>query len=160
MSKDIFKFSLKSGLPKTQINIDDKNTFITLDKIYCQCPNYKHRDLTINLKQKFMNAFFAISNLASMANKSDIDSAVEEKDDSKLDDKIIKMIFYNAKDFNLSGYYQEFTKLLKKVCFKDEDCKQSLNNLDFEKLIEDDFEGLIIAYIENFFITSWMNALK
>ena len=154
--QDNFIFELQNPI-KTQANIEGKNDFIDLELIYCSAPNYKHKDFTINLKKKFMEALLSI---AFNGNGEDADDDSANKKDKKLDKQTIKALLYSAKGFDLRAYLRDFEALLKKVAFKDEEKTQPLNNLDFDKLDGDDLENLVIGYIEIFFIVSWTNFLK
>ena len=46
-------FDLENPI-KVQMNVDGKNEFVDIDKIYLQAPTYKHKDIIIVLKKKFI----------------------------------------------------------------------------------------------------------
>lgn len=153
---DKITFTLEKPI-KVSANIDGKNEFIDLSEIHLSAPTYKHRDLTLHLKKKFIEAIFA------MTNSLNRDEAEKQVNDEKgeLDSKAIKAILYAAKDFDIVSFFKSFEKLLlSEVAFKDEEMKQKLTSLDLQKLDESDFEELLAKYIEVFFITSWMKTLS
>ena len=149
-------FTLESPI-KVSANIDGMNEFIDLNEIYLSAPTYKHRDLTINLKKKFIEAIFAMTN---SLNRNDAEKQVSEEK-GELDSKAIKAILYAAKDFDIVSFFKLFERLLLSgLAFKDEEMKQKLTSLELQKLDESDFEELLAKYIEVFFVTSWMKTLS
>jgi len=144
---------------KVQINVDSKNDFADIDKIYLSAPSFKHRDLTIVLKKKFIEAVFAMT--ASLP-KDEAQKQVQVNDENgKLEAKSIKAILYAAKDFDIVSFFKRFeTFLISDIAFKDEERKQKLVALDLQKLDESDFEELLAKYLEVFFIVSWMKTLS
>lgn len=150
---DKFNFNLEFAI-KVQANIDGKNDFIDLDKIYLKAPSYKEKDKSLNLKKKFIEAIFAMT--ATLKRQE----AQEQVGESKLDAKAIKAILYATKDFDIVSYFKTFENLLLNVAFKDEDMTQALNSSDILKINESDFEELLAKYLEVFFIVSWMKTLN
>ena len=149
-------FDLENPI-KVQMNVDGKNEFVDIDKIYLQAPTYKHKDITIVLKKKFIEAIFAMT---SSVSQEDAQKTIGEGDSKDLDEKAIKAVIYAAKDFDISSFFKKFESLFLKVAFKDEEQKQTLKGLDIEKMNENDFESLVAKYIEVFFIVSWMKTLS
>jgi len=142
---------------KVQVNIDGKNDFAEVSNLYLVAPTYKHRDHTIGLKKKFIEAIFAMTN--SLA-KEDAQKQVSD-DKSQLDSKSIKAIIYAAKDFDIISFLKKFESfLLSEICFKDEELKQKITGLELQKIDENDFEELLAKYLESFFIVSWMKTLS
>jgi predicted thioredoxin/glutaredoxin len=139
---------------KVQANVDGKNVFNDLDKIYLKAPTYKDKDKTLVLKKKFIEAIFAMT---ATIQKQD---AQEQIGDGKLDSKAIKAILFASKDFDIVAYFKHFESLLINVAFKDEDTKQPLIISEIQKINESDFEELLAKYIEVFFIVSWMKTLN
>lgn len=150
---DKITFDLQNPI-KVQTNIDNKNEFIDLDKIYLKAPSYKEKDKTLILKKKFIEAVFAMT---TTIQKQD---AQEQIGEGKLDSKAVKAILFASKDFDIVAYFKHFESLLLSVAFKDEDMKQPLNSLDIQKINELDFEELLAKYLEVFFILSWMKTLS
>ena len=150
---DKITFDLQNPI-KVQTNIDNKNEFIDLDKIYLKAPSYKEKDKTLTLKKKFIEAVFAMT---TTIQKQD---AQEQIGEGKLDSKAVKAILFASKDFDIVAYFKHFESLLLSVAFKDEDMKQPLNSLDIQKINELDFEELLAKYLEVFFILSWMKTLS
>jgi predicted thioredoxin/glutaredoxin len=146
-------FDLQTPL-KVQANVDGKNVFNELDKIYLKAPTYKDKDKTLVLKKKFIEAIFAMT---ATIQKQD---AQEQIGDGKLDSKAIKAILFASKDFDIVAYFKHFESLLINVAFKDEDTKQPLILSEIQKINESDFEELLAKYIEVFFIVSWMKTLN
>jgi predicted thioredoxin/glutaredoxin len=146
-------FDLQTPL-KVQANVDGKNVFNELDKIYLKAPTYKDKDKTLVLKKKFIEAIFAMT---ATIQKQD---AQEQIGDGKLDSKAIKAILFASKDFDIVAYFKHFESLLINVAFKDEDMKQPLIVSEVQKINESDFEELLAKYIEVFFIVSWMKTLN
>jgi predicted thioredoxin/glutaredoxin len=146
-------FDLQTPL-KVQANVDGKNIFNDLDKIYLKAPTYKDKDKTLVLKKKFIEAIFAMT---ATIQKQD---AQEQIGDGKLDSKAIKAILFASKDFDIVAYFKHFESLLINVAFKDEDTKQPLILSEIQKINESDFEELLAKYIEVFFIVSWMKTLN
>jgi predicted thioredoxin/glutaredoxin len=146
-------FDLQTPL-KVQANVDGKNVFNDLDKIYLKAPTYKDKDKTLVLKKKFIEAIFAMT---ATIQKQD---AQEQIGDGKLDSKAIKAILFASKDFDIVAYFKHFESLLINVAFKDEDMKQPLIISEIQKINESDFEELLAKYIEVFFIVSWMKTLN
>jgi predicted thioredoxin/glutaredoxin len=146
-------FDLQTPL-KVQANVDGKNVFNDLDKIYLKAPTYKDKDKTLVLKKKFIEAIFAMT---ATIQKQD---AQEQIGDGKLDSKAIKAILFASKDFDIVAYFKHFESLLINVAFKDEDTKQPLILSEIQKINESDFEELLAKYIEVFFIVSWMKTLN
>lgn len=154
---DKLEFDLESSI-KVQANIKGENTFIDLNKLQLKAPNYKHKDYTIALKKKFMEALFGMTN---SVNKDEAQSAVSSSDDDKLDVQSIKAILYASPNFDIVSFYNKFVKFLTvDICFKDEEFEQCVTKGELEKLSEIDLENLIAKYIEVFFIVSWMKTLK
>jgi predicted thioredoxin/glutaredoxin len=150
---DKFIFDLQIPL-KVQANVDGKNVFNDLDKIYLKAPTYKDKDKTLILKKKFIEAIFAMT---ATIQKQD---AQEQIGDGKLDSKAIKAILFASKDFDIVAYFKHFESLLINVAFKDEDMKQPLIIGEVQKINESDFEELLAKYLEVFFIVSWMKTLN
>jgi predicted thioredoxin/glutaredoxin len=146
-------FDLQTPL-KVQANVDGKNVFNDLDKIYLKAPTYKDKDKTLVLKKKFIEAIFAMT---ATIQKQD---AQEQIGDGKLDSKAIKAILFASKDFDIVAYFKHFESLLINVAFKDEDTKQPLILSEIQKINESDFEELLAKYLEVFFIVSWMKTLN
>lgn len=146
-------FDLQTPL-KVQANVDGKNVFNDLDKIYLKAPTYKDKDKTLVLKKKFIEAIFAMT---ATIQKQD---AQEQIGDGKLDSKTIKAILFASKDFDIVAYFKHFESLLINVAFKDEDMKQPLIISEIQKINESDFEELLAKYLEVFFIVSWMKTLN
>lgn len=146
-------FDLQTPL-KAQVNVDGKNVFNDLDKIYLKAPTYKDKDKTLVLKKKFIEAIFAMT---ATIQKQD---AQEQIGEGKLDSKAIKAILFASKDFDIVAYFKHFESLLINVAFKDEDMKQPLIISEVQKIDESDFEELLAKYIEVFFIVSWMKTLN
>lgn len=146
-------FDLQTSL-KVQANVDGKNVFNDLDKIYLKAPTYKDKDKTLVLKKKFIEAIFAMT---ATIQKQD---AQEQIGDGKLDSKAIKAILFASKDFDIVAYFKHFESLLINVAFKDEDMKQPLIVSEVQKINESDFEELLAKYLEVFFIVSWMKTLN
>jgi hypothetical protein len=146
-------FDLQASL-KVQANVDGKNVFDDLDKIYLKAPTYKDKDKTLVLKKKFIEAIFAMT---STIQKQETQ---EQIGDGKLDSKAIKAILFASKDFDIVGYFKHFESLLINVAFKDEDMKQPLIISEIQKINESDFEELLAKYLEVFFIVSWMKTLN
>lgn len=150
---DNITFDLQTPL-KVQVNVDGKNVFNDLDKIYLKAPTYKDKDKTLILKKKFIEAIFAMT---ATIQKQD---AQEQIGEGKLDSKAIKAILFASKDFDIVAYFKHFESLLINVAFKDEDMKQPLIISEVQKIDESDFEELLAKYIEVFFIVSWMKTLN
>jgi len=150
---DNITFDLQTPL-KVQANVDGKNVFNDLDKIYLKAPTYKDKDKTLVLKKKFIEAIFAMT---ATIQKQD---AQEQIGDGKLDSKAIKAILFASKDFDIVAYFKHFESLLINVAFKDEDMKQPLIISEIQKINESDFEELLAKYLEVFFIVSWMKTLN
>lgn len=150
---DNITFDLQTPV-KVQANVDGKNVFNDLDKIYLKAPTYKDKDKTLVLKKKFIEAIFAMT---ATIQKQD---AQEQIGEGKLDSKAIKAILFASKDFDIVAYFKHFESLLINVAFKDEDMKQPLIISEVQKIDESDFEELLAKYIEVFFIVSWMKTLN
>lgn len=150
---DKIVFELQEPI-KVQMNIDGKNEFVDLDKIYLSAPSYKEKDKTLVLKKKFLEAILYMPNYM---NKQE---AQEQVGEANFDALAIKSLLYLFKDFDIVSYFKNFQNLLLSVAFKDEAMTQHLFNLDIQKISENDFEGLLAKYFEVFFIVSWMKTLK
>ena len=158
--KDKIIFDLQNSI-KVQFKDGDKNSFIDLDKIYLSAPSYKDKDKTLLLKKKFIEAIFGMTQSLSKQQASEqIDNKDNEEPEEPLNAKKIKTILYASPNFDIISYFKSFANLLLNVAFKDEEMKQPLNNLDIEKINEEDFEELLAKYLEVFFIVSWMKTLK
>ena len=155
--KDKIIFDFQNPV-KVQFKDGEKNCFIDLDKIYLSAPSYKDKDKTLLLKKKFIEALFGMTQSLS---KQQASEQINNKDDEEgLDAKKIKAILYASPNFDIVSYFKSFANLLLNVAFKDEEMKQPINNLDIEKINEEDFEELLAKYLEVFFIVSWMKTLK
>lgn len=152
--KDKIIFDFQTPL-KVQANVDGKNVFNDLDKIYLSAPSYKDKDKTLLLKKKFIEAVFGMTQSLSKQQASE-----QIENQNGLDAKAIKAILYASPNFDIVSYFKSFANLLLNVAFKDEEMKQPLNNLDIEKINDEDFEELLAKYLEVFFIVSWMKTLK
>lgn len=142
---------------KAQLKVDGKNEFSEINSIHLKAPSYKERDTTLRLKKKYLEAMFAMTSTVS---REDAQKTINEEGEGELNAQSIKAILFAAKDFDIVAFYDLFINLLVRVAYKDEDMSQSFAKLDFEKLEENDLEGLIAKYIEVFFITSWMKTLS
>jgi len=152
--KDKIAFDFQKSI-QVQGKEGDKNCFIDLDKIYLSAPSYKDKDKTLLLKKKFIEAIFGMTQSLSKQQASE-----QIENENGLDAKAIKAILYASPNFDIVSYFKLFANLLLNVAFKDEEMKQPLNNLDIEKINEEDFEELLAKYLEVFFIVSWMKTLK
>lgn len=139
---------------KVQTNIEGKNTFVDLEKIYLKAPSYKEKDKTLPLKKRFLEGILLLPTYLSKQ------EAQQEVQENKLDSKAVKSLLYLFKDFDIVSYFKQFENLLLSVGFKDEEMKQSLTSLDVQKINEADFEELLAKYLEVFFIVSWMKTLS
>jgi hypothetical protein len=155
--QDKFTFDLTSPI-KVSVNTDGKNEFVELDKLYLSAPTYKHKDQTLVLKKKFIEAIFGMTQSLS---QKEAQSKVDSSEEKPLDAKAVKSILYIAKDFDIGAFYDKFRKLLvSDLCFKDEIKTQSLKSLELQSLSEEDEENLIAKYCEFFFLSSWMKTLN
>lgn len=153
---DNLTFTLSAPL-KVQLNVEGKNDFVEISTFYLSAPSFRHKDHTINLKKKFIEAVFAMT---SSLQKEEAQKQVNDEG-GKLDAKAIKAILFAAKDFDILSFFKKFEAfLLSEICFKDSDMKQKITNLELQKLDESDFEELLAKYLEVFFITSWMKTLN
>lgn len=154
--KEELVFELENPI-KVQINNNGKNEFEDITRIYLQAPTYKHRDITIDLKKRFIEAIFAMT---SSLSKDEAQKTVGDDPNNELNAQAIKAVLYAAKGFDIVAFFNKFNSLFKEIAFKDEEKKQTLKGLDIEKIDENDFEDLVAKYIEVFFIASWMKTLK
>ena len=150
---DKLVFDLKTPI-KVQIKLGDRNEFQEISQLFLSAPSYKHKDKTLFLKKKFIEAIF------SMTTSLQKQEAEQQVGDGKLDAKAIKAVLFAAREFDIVSYFKQFESLLLSVGFKDENMEQPLNNLDVQKLDESDYEELLAKYLEVFFITSWMKTLS
>jgi len=151
---DKIVFELQDSI-KVQSNIDGRNDFVDLKEIYLVAPTYKQKDLTLVLKKKFIEA-----QLGLILNMPKDKAESSQEGEGKLNAQAVKLILYGAKDFDIVAYFASFAKILQSVAFKDESCEQKLNQLEIEKLSENDFENLLARYFEVFFISLWMRTLN
>ena len=152
--KDKIIFDFQNPV-KVQFKDGEKNSFLDLDKIYLSAPSYKDKDKTLVLKKKFIEAIFGMTQCLSKQQASE-----QIENENGLDAKAIKAILYASPNFDIVSYFKSFANLLLNVAFKDEEMKQPLNNLDIEKINDEDYEELLAKYLEVFFIVSWMKTLK
>lgn len=153
---DKIVFELKNPI-KVQINIDGKNNFIDLDKIYLSAPKPNHKDKTLPLKKQFLEAVFLMPTYIS---RQKAEEEAQKTGTQNPTAKEIKGLLYAFKDFDIVKFYQLFTNFLPSVAFKDEDNTQRLIHLDIDKISENDFEELLAKYLEVFFIQSWFATLS
>lgn len=142
---------------KVHYNLDGKNDFIDLNDIYLRAPSYKEGRNGLILKKKFIEAIVTMTSGMTKSRAEEID---DQNKDNDMDEKSIKAVLYGAKDFDIVNFYDEFKKLLEKVAYKSADMLQRLNNMELDKLSYDDIEKIVVGYIKNFFIVSWMKTLS
>lgn len=154
--QDKFAFDLTAPI-KVQMNVDGKNEFVDLDKLYLSAPTYKHKDLTIDLKKRFISAMVRMANSNKL--KSEQSQPAEDK---PLEAKAFIAILYAAgDDFDLIEFFKKFSNLFcAGVCFKDESMQNKIHSLELEKLSENDFNNLVGKYLEVFMSASLMLILK
>lgn len=162
--QDRLEFTLDKSL-KVHGEVDGKNEFIQLDKLYLKAPTYKHKDKTINLKKDFIEALFGMTN---SVDKNEAQNMINEASDSdkndKLEAKAILAILYASKGFDIARFFDKFVNFLTSrkdpICFKDEDYSDIIRADEITQLTETDLENLIAKYIEVFFAVSWMKTLS
>jgi hypothetical protein len=166
MKIDNISFELESKI-KAQVKVDGKNDIIDLGTLYLTCPSYKEKDKTLPLKQAFITAQTRLSfAMADLMDSDSVEKRREEREskeeDNKMDIQGIKMILFASGEqaININLFFDNFAKLLKAVCFKDEEMTQPINDSEIQKIEENDFENLVAKYIEVFFISSWMKTLS
>jgi hypothetical protein len=160
----IEKTSFKISEPvKLEYKLDGKNDFMDIDEIYFKAPTRAERDICRGLKKKFMEAMFGMT---ASASPEEAQRRIDTSSSSKVKDEVpdaqaIKVIMFASKDFNIGDYIKRFIVLFERVAFKDDELKQPLTSLDFEKFDnENDIEDLIAHYIQVFFIVSWMKTIS
>ena len=139
-------------------NNSGKNEIREIDTLFFKAPNYKHRDLTLKLRQDFLGAMIGLAK----GSENTSQSQEQSDDDFDLDAKSIRHIITLAgSNFDAPSFYNSFTALfLKETCFKDEKKKQNVLSSDLNNLSLDDLDQIIVKYIEVFFANSWMSVLK
>jgi hypothetical protein len=162
--QDTLEFTLEKPL-KVHGQVDGKNEFIEIDKLYLKAPTYKHKDKTIALKKDFIEALFGMTNSVDKEEAQDIvNNASDSEKDDVLEAKAILAILYASKGFDIGKFFNKFINFLtsKKdgICFKDEDYSEIIRINEIEELSESDLENLIAKYTEVFFAVSWMKTLK
>ena len=166
MKIDKINFTLENPI-KTQIKVDGKNDILDVSELYLFCPSYKEKDKTLPIKQAFITAQTRLSfAMADVMDSDSIEKRREERESSEEENKMdiqgIKMILFASGEqaININLFFNNFSKLLKAVCFKDEEKTQPINDSEIQKMDESDFENLIAKYIEVFFISSWTKTLS
>lgn len=164
-----FEFELKKSL-KVHGQIDGKNEFVELNKLYLKAPTYKHRDKTIGLKQAFLTAeelrnmkilatgvYDAVQKMKNeMPNQK---NSKNKEDDQEVPEETIRSVLFKSGEdcINLSKFFDKFTNLLtSNICFKDEECENVIKTHELQELAEEDFENLVVEYIKVFFTSSWL----
>lgn len=142
---------------KIQCNIDGRNDFIDLDKIYLKCFNKKdHQNITLLLRNQYKRMM--LSNISLMPSNDSVRD-VKDKQESTEEETIesTKQVLSICDGDKLLSFYDKFKEFLSKdVAFKDESFKQKMNGVDLDKLDMDDFEKIVASYIGVFFVSSWM----
>jgi len=143
---------------ESHYNDNGKNEVKMIETLYFKAPNYKHRDLTLKLRQDFLGAMIGLAK----GSENTSQSQEQSDEDFDLDAKSIRHIITLAgSNFDAPSFYNSFTALfLKEICFKDEEKKQKVLNSDLNKLSDSDLDQIIVRYIEVFFANSWMSVLK
>ena len=143
---------------ESHYNDNGKNKVRKIETLYFKAPNYKHRDLTLKLRQDFLGAMIGLAKGSETTSQSQEQS----DEDFDLDAKSIRHIITLAgSNFDAPSFYNSFTALfLKEICFKDEEKKQKVLSSDLNNLSLVDLDQIIVRYIEVFFANSWMSVLK
>lgn len=150
-----FNFKLKDKI-EVHINNNGKNDFINIDEIYLKAPSKGERDITRSLKKKYIEAVIALPQSIKI---DEAEKNFKSGEEEKFDAKAIKFVLYAVKDFDINKFYNLFSNLLSRVAYKDENLEQKITSSELDLLSEEDFENIVVTYLEFFFVTSWMNSL-
>ena len=81
---------------------------------------------------------------------------VETTQDSKIEANQIALIMFDGNQ----EIIDKANQLLIKVCYKDENLKNRLTEIDLEQLDNDDWEALISNFLHAFWLSRWLTGTK
>lgn len=146
-----FNFKLSKPIKYADTNIADEVLSVN---VVLKCPQGKHRNYLIPLKQKFFRAMMDLSSRdRNVKNESNEDS----DDINKMTGQSIMMLLYMS-NIDMVEFLDQFKKmLLQGLIYID---NVPMHSVMFDQIDPDDFEKIVGEYISNFLVSSWLGSLK
>lgn len=145
------KIQLAKPLKDSPIVDNGLNTFKDIDCIYLD-------NININLVRAhyhYFRSYFLKASMKFVANNPKQDN-VEATQESKIEANQIALIMLDGDQEIIDRCNQ----LLLKVCYKDENLKNRLTELDLSQLDNDDWEALISNFLHAFWLNRWLTGTK
>ena len=127
------------------------NTFKDIDCLYLDNINTN----LVRAYYHYFRSYFLKASMKFVANNPKQD-AVETTQESKIEANQIALIMFDGNQEIIDRANQ----LLIKVCYKDENLKNRLTEIDLEQLDNDDWEALISNFLHAFWLNRWLTGTK
>lgn len=139
------KIQLKKPLVNSSFIDNGSNTFKDIEAIYL-------RDVNINLIKNYFHYFRSSFIKASLDFVSKNPQPAQDIEQSEgVNSSAIALLLFNGNQ----EIIDKSNELLKKIAFKDDGFKNSLNDADINELDFQDWENIICEFLANFWVSKW-----
>jgi hypothetical protein len=145
------KIQLTQPLKNSPFIDNGLNTFKDIDCLYLDNINAN----LVRAHYHYFRSYFLKASMKFVANNPKQD-AVETAQESKIEANQIALIMFDGNQEIIDRANQ----LLIKVCYKDENLKNRLTEIDLEQLDNDDWEALISNFLHAFWLNRWLTGTK
>ena len=131
------------------------NTFKDIDFIYLDNINTN----LIKAQYHYFRYYFQTASMKLIANlpkRDAVETAQESNQESKIEVNQITLIMFDGGQ----EIVDRVNKLLLRVCYKDENLKNRLTEIDLEQLETEDWEALISNFLHAFWLNRWLTGTK
>ena len=145
------KIQLTQPLKNSPFIDNGLNTFKDIDCLYLDNINTN----LVRAYYHYFRSYFLKASMKFVANNPKQD-AVETAQESKIEANQIALIMFDGNQEIIDRANQ----LLIKVCYKDENLKNRLTEIDLGELDNDDWEALISNFLHAFWLNRWLTGTK
>lgn len=145
------KIQLTKVLKNSTFVDNGANTFKDIGYIYLDNINTN----LVRAYYHYFRSYFLKASMKFVANNPKQDN-VETTQDSKIEANQIALIMFDGNQ----EIIDKANQLLIKVCYKDENLKNRLTEIDLEQLDNDDWEALISNFLHAFWLSRWLTGTK
>ena len=145
------KIQLTQPLKNSPFIDNGLNTFKDIDCLYLDNINAN----LVRAYYHYFRSYFLKASMKFVANNPKQD-AVETAQESKIEANQIALIMFDGNQ----EIIDKANQLLIKVCYKDENLKNRLTEIDLEQLDNDYWEALISNFLHAFWLNRWLTGTK
>jgi hypothetical protein len=147
------KIQLTKPLINSPFNDNGSNIFKNIEVIYLDNINTK----LVMKYYHYFRASFVKASLDFTAKNPRTDYVIQEDSiENKIEASQIALLLFDGSQ----EIIDKSNELLLKVCYKDENLKNRLSEIDLEQLDCDDWEALISNFLQSFWLSRWLAGTK